>query len=274
MLKNIIRIAIAVVSASVLHAELQQGVNYEWSGKGDGFLTVKTSCTLSDVLAIWEAKHPGAHDTDMKITFDNQGSTALDIVVDENCTLPTIGLVNLVGDWSLTYNNLYTVTGSAANLYVGAMLVGAEAKGRDSNLVIKFSKDAITSAMTGHNPDELVTYQLVTDSLFGVDQWYSNSSVSFEFGGAKKGEVYTYTDADGHEYKYTNVGIVPERQLVADTAAVFFSQTEYAVGSGFASGTFTVAFVGSNYVAPTPEPTTGTLSLLALAGLAARRRRK
>ena len=83
--------------------------------------------------------------------------------------------------------------------------------------------------------------------------------------------VYEYTDKSGQTHKYDNVGIVwAEGDLMKKQIALHFVPG----GEGeWGKGQLNVLALGENYV-PVPEPATGTLSLLALAGLAIRRRRK
>lgn len=78
-----------------------------------------------------------------------------------------------------------------------------------------------------------------------------------------------YAFDDSH--KYYNAGVVwAEGDLKKEQIALHFVPG----GEGeWGGGQFNVLALGKDYI-PTPEPTTGTLSLLALAGLAARRRRK
>ena len=84
-----------------------------------------------------------------------------------------------------------------------------------------------------------------------------------------QGEVTNF-EFDGQTYE--NVGIVFNAgDLKANQIALLYEQ---GAGSGeWGGGALSLVVLGDKYI-PVPEPATGTLSLLALAGLAARRRRK
>ena len=86
------------------------------------------------------------------------------------------------------------------------------------------------------------------------------------------GEKYLYTDKDMQLHEYINhPGIIWEAgDLMKNQIALNFVPG----GDGeWGKGQLNVLALGENYI-PVPEPATGTLSLLALAGLCARRRRK
>lgn len=88
-----------------------------------------------------------------------------------------------------------------------------------------------------------------------------------ELGDIEHGGVFKYDE----DHKYTNKGIVWEAgQLQKNQIALLYVPG----GDGeWGRGGFNVLALGESYI-HVPEPATGTLSLLALAGLAARRRRK
>lgn len=89
-----------------------------------------------------------------------------------------------------------------------------------------------------------------------------------EQGNIEHGGVFKYDEY----HKYTNMGIVWEAgQLQKNQIALLY--VPGGIGEQWGGGGFNVLALGENYI-PVPEPATGTLSLLALAGLAARRRRK
>lgn len=85
------------------------------------------------------------------------------------------------------------------------------------------------------------------------------------------GGKYLYTDKDKQLHEYINhPGIIWEAgDLMKNQIALHF--VPGGEGELWGKGQLNVLALGENYV---PEPTTGSLSLLALAGLAARRRRK
>ena len=112
------------------------------------------------------------------------------------------------------------------------------------------------SAQIQPTKDAVVTMQFIDD----------DGNVVVEQGG-----VYEYTDKSGQTHEYDNVGVVwAEGELLKKQIALHFVPG----GEGeWGGGQLNVLALGENYI-PVPEPATGTLSLLALAGLAARRRRK
>lgn len=247
--------------------------DYEWQ-KSDSWLIIKGDCTLSEALGIWREKHQETDiSTDYKIQFGEDGR-GMKLTVDASFELPGVGQIDFAGDCQLLFNGLYTLTAnpdSMPNIYVGTPAMdGDPAK---TQLAITFSDAAIREALAGKDTSDLVEYELVKDCLFTVDIWWVDppNSVSFQFDTAKQGEYYKYNDTQSYKNNgLVNAGATLER----DTAVLYFEGSVAPVGSGFQQGTFTVAFVGSNFEPVVPEPATGTLSLLALAGLSARRRRK
>ncbi len=247
--------------------------DYEWQ-QNNFWLIIKEDCTLSEALGIWTDKHPEEDiNTEYRIQFGEKDN-GVALTVDETAELPGVGLIDFAGDCQLIFSGLYTLTAnpdSMPNIYVGTPATdGDPAK---TQLAITFSDAAIREALAGKDTSDLVEYELVKDCLFTVDIWWvvPPNSVSFQFDTAKQGEYYKYSETQS----YKNNGLVNAgATLEKDTAVLYFEGSEAPVGSGFQQGTFTVAFVGSNFEPVVPEPATGTLSLLALAGLSARRRRK
>lgn len=86
-------------------------------------------------------------------------------------------------------------------------------------------------------------------------------------------DTYVYQDESLNNHTYTNVGVIwNESQLLKNQIAILYNPGPNP-GDNWGKAGFRVVALGENYI-QVPEPTTGSLSLLALAGLAARRRRK
>ncbi len=100
--------------------------------------------------------------------------------------------------------------------------------------------------------DPLTNITIAVDTFGG----YANAKATVWVNGSKIGTTDTfYTDGNGGTLKY----------IVGDATYGTIS---------LINETLTTAEQIANFAAPVPEPTTATLSLLALAGLAVRRRRK
>lgn len=84
-------------------------------------------------------------------------------------------------------------------------------------------------------------------------------------------EGYTYESSTGETFK--NVGIITDVSKLKPNEIALLYRPTGKTEMGWVYGTFSLVAVGSKYE-PVPEPATGTLSLVALAGLVARRRRK
>lgn len=236
----------------------------------DEQITIFGDCTLSEINGwLEQAKKDEIYVQFIEITSLEKAQDVITVTVDEYAKLPDVGIMYFTGDCNLLFNTLTTLQGGTPMVYVGEFMGDVPA-----NLTLTFTDDAINNALNGKDVSNLVQIPLVADSMFAS---YEDSNVSFTFGDAGQGQKYSYTYGEGAEQvtqEYTNVGIIPPtEELERDTAALLFEQGVWDPEQPFPTRTFIVAFVGSSYV-PVPEPTTGTLSLLALAGLAARRRRK
>lgn len=270
-MKKTLTTALLALACSVYAYGLSEG-DYEWTQEGYS-LIIKKDCSFSEAMDIWEQKHSGDDaKPEYSIQFGEEAK-GIQLTIDENYMLPGVGQIDFVGDCSLIFNNLYTLTSNPQAMpyiYIGHSDIST-GKPSKASLAITFSDAAIREALAGEDVSKLVTHPLVENSMFGVDIWIQPpNSISFTFGTATAGQVYVY---DEHQ-TYRNDGLVNAGDpLNRDTAVLYFAGSAAPVGQGFQMGTFTVAFVGSEYI-PVPEPATGTLSLLALAGLCARRRRK
>lgn len=256
----------------VANAELIQEKDYVWESN-DYVLLIKSSCTLEEVVQLWHTKHDekdGETDYTIRFVGGNSDEEQILIQINESSVMPAVGEIDFTGYCNLTFNDISTITGELPMIFVGAPDISS---GVDipSKLTITFSDDAISKVLSNSpDPSLLTEHTLISAYYFGSRP---TNQVDFVFGDAKKGQKYSY---NGGEQVYLNMGIVPETELKPDSAALYFKGGVWDPELHSAAGSFTVAFVGSNYTPTvnTPEPTTGTLSLLALAGLAARRRRK
>ena len=237
---------------------------------GDDPYTIKNEemivfgdCSLSDITK-WVADS-GEYVQFIKVTSLEKELEAITITVDEYAKLPDVGMMYFTGNCNFLFNALTTIEGAVPMIYVGDWYDQTPA-----NLTLTFTKDAIDASLKDKEVSQKVEMPLISDSMFMRE---STSTVSFTFGDATEGDTYYYKIDDDVTQPYKNVGIISPVALEANTAALLFEQGTWNPEQAFATGTFTVAFVGSEYI-HVPEPATGTLSLLALAGLAARRRRK
>lgn len=118
--------------------------------------------------------------------------------------------------------------------------------------------------------DHMADFPLIKDAAIITHREGASLKLQLfgEQGDIEHGGVFKYDD----QHKYTNVGIVWEAgQLQKNQIALLY--VPGGIMEEWGGGGFNVLALGENYT-PVPEPATGTLSLLALAGLAARRRRK
>lgn len=88
------------------------------------------------------------------------------------------------------------------------------------------------------------------------------------------GGEYVYQDKSLENHTYTNEGIIwNEADLLKKHIAILYKPGAISEEQEWGGAGFYVVALGEKYI-QVPEPTTGSLSLLALAGLCARRRRK
>ena len=271
-MKKTLTTALLALACSVYAYGLTEG-GYEWTQE-DYTLIIKEDCTFSEAMDIWEQKHSGEDASpEYRIQFGEEAK-GIQLTIDKDYMLPGVGQIDFAGECSLIYNNLYTLTSNPLAMpyiFIGTVDPSSGARAK-ANLAITFTDEAIRNALEGKDVSQLTQHTLVEETMFMRDVWKElpHNTVSFTFGNAEAGDFYKYDDTQS----YRNDGLVSAgAKLEQDTAVLYFAGSDAPVGTGFQTGTFTVAFVGSNYI-PVPEPATGTLSLLALAGLCARRRRK
>lgn len=136
------------------------------------------------------------------------------------------------------------------------------------SLTISLSNEAMTGMLNDKDLSVRVDGLLLSSCYFFEVPGSNVSLVLHNEKGEeiKEGSIYKY-----NEHEYVNAGVIYNLgDLKRDQIALFFSGDYDPEGWG--TGSFSIVALGPEFVVP--EPTTGSLSLLALAGLAARRRRK
>ena len=182
---------------------------------------------------------------------------------DSSTVLPLCGTFQMLQGTTFTFDELLTLTHNPETegpvFYTGTWVPGD----LQGDLTLDVSEEAL-DAWFKESPDHthLMEFVLVDTCMFNN----TNGDVYCTFAGIEEGQSYKYGDET-----YENVGIITDEELLKPgQIALLFRPQE---GSEWGHGSFSLVAVGSQYE-PVPEPATGTLSLLALAGLAARRRRK
>ena len=200
----------------------------------------------------------------------NKGTNAL--VIDGEVT----GVQSITAESGDITLNKVAAAIELSNLSVGSHIVGVHTNGASSaESTIKIAADGTISASTGALYANLTLLSGSTLDLTGV-LTLGSTLILDENGGIMLGSALAESVAQLGENK--TVTLI---QAAADTtlqygavyngadAATYFT----GLGDGYTivadTGSFSIKKAGS-----VPEPTTGTLSLLALAGLMARRRRK
>ena len=179
----------------------------------------------------------------------NYGTLSLDDVVMTNATVTNVGTMTVTG--ALTMDNATLNYSGTTYQMTDGVLAGdaAGAIGLDGN-------GALTLGST--SADAIHSVSFVVDAALLADTFATGKEFSFVL----------FTNATDADLAFVNQ---------------YLAETEFHVGVANSSwntivSNMTVSQVGSNIVVNAtvmvPEPTTATLSLLALAGLAARRRRR
>lgn len=112
-----------------------------------------------------------------------------------------------------------------------------------------------------------------SDSVFSIDK---STSITISFvadyvWGEYKGGTFLVTAGEKELLNFTVDETIPDTTLISGSASVWTQSGDGAQPHKNLFSNITVSRLADNVI---PEPTTATLSLLALAGLAARRRRK
>lgn len=153
------------------------------------------------------------------------------------------------------------------------------------SISVSLSASLSTSEKNALSNGEIVTRTLVTTDYFETVPNFKNSlTLSIQADGLSYGGLLysVYSNGSHTYYSFDDVtfktdGNAPNRYAsVNDGASAYELKAGkyYSVLSGTQGNDASVKYLSFVATAPIPEPTTATLSLLALAGLAARRRRK
>ena len=222
---------------------------------------------------------------EMGITFENfvrfgvkDGEGATVKITSENSVTPSAGVLEFANA-TLIFEDLVTLLPNYTEAPFGpGMMAGWLDGGWSGNvlpgdLTIQVAKSAVDAWLNEQEHlDDMASFSLLDDAA--EIQPTAGANVNFQLVDGQgqvivsEGDLYVL---DEH-HKYINSGIVwSAGDLLKNHIALHF--VPGGEGEVWGGGQFNVLALGENYV-PVPEPATGTLSLLALAGLAARRRRK
>ena len=200
----------------------------------------------------------------VKITSDNSVTPSAGVLEFANATLVFEDLVTLLPNYDEAPFGPGMMAGWLDGGWSGNVLPG--------DLTIQVAKSAVDDWLSKQEHlDVMASFSLLDDAA--EIQPTAGANVNFQLVDdqgqviVSKGDLYVLDE----QHKYTNSGIVwSAGDLLKNQIALHFVPGGEEDWGG---GQFNVLALGENYV-PVPEPATGTLSLLALAGLAARRRRK
>ena len=210
---------------------------------------------------------PTGESAELSLTFDSSL---------ENKVTPAVGMLEYINA-TFTFNDLMTLLPQYAQYddwkYIGPSMhtgmLDELLNPHSGTLNVAISEEAIKTWLSGE--DDLstrVSYTLLYDvAEIGMSTPEDVLKLTLLDG---QGKVEPNFEFNGKSYE--NVGIVLDAgKLKANQIALLYEQ---GAGSGeWGGGALSLVVLGDKYI-PVPEPATGTLSLLALGGIAARRRRK
>ena len=193
-----------------------------------------------------------------KVEFINGGSyTSLQANLDQELTYASLEKLSVSADSILGAGDGSGVVSNALITSLGGLAVG--------NLKLD-----TTDSLVSQGPDYIhldkVVLTLTSDDM--VDN-------TFDLTGVFSGNL-TFNAVE-FDLSKTTIDGDALRSLTFDLSKAYAEEQKRDISFKTATGTYKLAQAGSTVLfasAPIPEPTTGTLSLLALAGLAFRRRRK
>ena len=152
------------------------------------------------------------------------------------------------------------------------------------SIPVSISASLSTSEKNALSNGETVTRTLVTTDYFEtVPNFKDSLTLNIQADGLSYGGLLYSVYADGTHTYYSfddvtfNTNTNPNRYASVKSGATAYELEAgkyYSVLSGTQGNGASVKYLSFVATAPIPEPTTATLSLLALAGLAARRRRR
>ncbi len=226
---------------------------------GNG-LTVNKAAGITDTISLWNHSDAVTYDKDAD-TFTTNGAGDLQIL-DSNTNTPTLNLSSL----SYSFDASWTKNATSDSILT---TIGLYAGGT-ANYAYRFAivNDMWTIQAGPSNGDD---YALTMTKTTAVTTTADEASYI----------VTSKVDTDGKLTlnMYEDGNLIVSGYCDNGYADSGYSINAYKIGLGGCTGTSTNAMAAtfSNvkiYNQVIPEPTTATLSLLALAGLAARRRRR
>lgn len=249
------QILAALLPALVCGTQALGELHFEWENEN---LTVSGEGSFNEVQD-WFKEHPDKFTQNVNL---EDGHVSFNKEMGGDLMLPYFGILQFVQAASLTYEDLLTVRHygdtDGPMLYVGDY----EHPDTKGDLTLTVTGAALNNWFALYDDhSHLMEFPLIDACMF----YGNNGTVSCSFGGKEIGETFEY----GTE-TYKNVGLVMDAGLLQPGQIALLYRPE---GAGWNFSTFSLVAVGSKYD-PVPEPATGTLSLVALAGLVARRRRK
>ena len=218
-----------------------------------------------------------------KLTLAAVSGTLTTMELQNGATLTLTGALSM-GTLKTSVNSDKSETSALLNFGTsGSINTGANqmsiniAEGASLTLSAIMSDSDLAKLAAGTDVERTL---ITTDKMNGISLSNLSSNLTLSLSGSELlsgGVVYSVTK-DG-ETKYFNVADVQHAAggwaTVDESKAITLSAgTSYIVVGGLAYKDASIKTVSYLATAPIPEPTTATLSLLALAGLAARRRRK
>lgn len=261
-------------------ADKWAAVYFDVKQSGSGTINLKTNATMSagEVILTDDTVTDKAKDKGGLVVEENATLTAQSISVNGG-KLVNNGLITVTGTsntYSLrstatdnfiitdgelvnsgTINTSVNMTGGTLVAEAGSKIAGISATGGDILVEGDFT---MTSDLMLDGDAELI----FADADYTIDLgkydvvFTGNSSIALTLGDADISEVVLFTGAKEDTYSGYKVALLDEEGNSTGTAVMEYNE----------DGTVTLD------AAAVPEPTTATLSLLALAALAARRRRK
>lgn len=275
-------LTLALCAASLMGTAFAEGLKVEHDKEGTIYVTGSGSYSelLQGLTALGEEYYPGEYnyircgitseheEVGFSLTFDSS-------LEEKDKVTPKVGMIEYVKA-TFTFNELMTLLPQYEDYgdewkYIGpSMHTGMFdfINPQPGTLNVAVSEDAIKSWL---NKEEDLSNRVSYPLLYDVAEIGTSTPedvLELTLFNAQ-GEVKNF-EFDGHSYE--NVGIVLDvGTLKANQIALLY---EHGAGSGeWGGGALSLVVLGDKYI-QVPEPATGTLSLLALAGLAARRRRK
>ena len=187
---------------------------------------------------------------------------------------------------ALYVNQIHTTRSESVTIHFNeAGSLNASAQWSIGSIPVNISASLSSSEQNALSNGETITRTLATVDYFDtVPNFKDSLTLNIQADGLSYGGLlYSVYSNGSHTYysfddvTFNTTGNFPNRYASVKSGATAYELEAgkyYSVLSGTQSGGAAVKYLSFVATAPIPEPTTATLSLLALAGLAARRRRK